>query len=57
MPLAEFGTVRCGIFSEETWRSHYAPVFPEHIVGRDASEAEPEEIASRVDVCFTPKAP
>ena len=56
-PLGEFGTVHCRIFSEETWRSHYVPVFPEHIVGRDASETEPEEIASRVDVCFTPKVP
>jgi hypothetical protein len=56
-PLDEFGTVHCRIFSEETWRSLYVPVFPEHIIGRDASEAEPEEVASRVEVCFTPKAP
>jgi hypothetical protein len=56
-PRGDFGTVHCRIHSEETWRSHYVPVFPEHIVGRDASEAEPEEIASRVDVCSTPKAP
>jgi|GraSoiStandDraft_53_1057289.scaffolds.fasta_scaffold469114_1 hypothetical protein len=56
-PLGEFGTVHCRIFSEETWRSYYVPVFPEHIVGRDASETEPKEIASRVDVRFTLKAP
>jgi hypothetical protein len=31
---------------EETWRSYYVPVFPEHIVGKDASEAGPNEIAS-----------
>jgi hypothetical protein len=34
-PLGEFGTVHCKIHSEETWRSHYVPVFPEHIVGRE----------------------
>jgi hypothetical protein len=56
-PLGEYGTVHCRIHSEETWRSHYVPVFPENIVGRDASEAAPKEIASRVDVRFTPKAP
>jgi hypothetical protein len=56
-PLGEFGTVHRRIFSEETWRSHYVPVCPEHIVGRNASAAGPEEIASRVDVCFAPKAP
>jgi hypothetical protein len=45
-PLGEFGTIHCRIHSEETWRSHYVPVFPEHIVGKDASEAGPNEIAS-----------
>jgi hypothetical protein len=40
-PLGEFGTVHCRIFSEDTWRSHYVPVFPELIVARDTSEAEP----------------
>jgi hypothetical protein len=39
-PLGEFGTVHCRIFSEDTWRSHYVPVFPELIVARDTSEAE-----------------
>jgi hypothetical protein len=53
-PLGEFGTVHCRIFSEETWRSHYVPVFPELIVGKDA---ELKEIAPRVNVRFTPKAP
>jgi hypothetical protein len=52
-PLGEFGTIHCRIHSEETWRSHYVPVFPEHIVGRDTSEAENKEIASRGDVRFT----
>jgi hypothetical protein len=33
-PIGEFGTVHCRIHSEDTWRSHYVPVFPEHIVGR-----------------------
>ena len=47
-PLGEYGTVHCRLFSEETWRSHYVPVFPENIVRIDASEAEPKEIASRV---------
>ena len=56
-PLGEFGTIHCRIHSEETWRSHYVPVFPEHIVGKEASEAEPNEIAPRVDVRFNPKAP
>jgi hypothetical protein len=56
-PLGEYGTVHCCIYDEKTWRSHYVPVFPEHIVGRDASEAEPKDIAPQVDVRFTPKAP
>jgi hypothetical protein len=56
-PLGEFDTIHCRIYSEETWRSHYVPVFSEHIVGKDASEAEPNEIALRVDVRFNPKAP
>jgi hypothetical protein len=56
-PLGEFGTIQCRIHSAETWRSHYVPVFPEHIVGKDASQAEPNEIVSRVNVRFTPKAP
>ena len=33
-PIGEFGTVHCRIHSEDTWRSHYVPVFPEQIVGR-----------------------
>jgi hypothetical protein len=49
-PLGEFGTIHCRIHSEETWRSHYVPVFPEHIVGRDANEAELRRIASPADV-------
>jgi hypothetical protein len=56
-PLGEFGTVHCRIFSEETWRSHYVPVFPEHIVARDTNEAEPKGSASRGNVRFTPKTP
>jgi hypothetical protein len=31
-PLGEHGTVHCRIHDEKTWRSHYVPVFPEHIV-------------------------
>jgi hypothetical protein len=56
-PLGEHGTVHCRIHDEKTWRAHYVPVFPEHIVGIDASEAEPKEIASRVNSRFAPKAP
>ena len=37
-PIGEFGTVHCRIHSEETWRSHYVPVFPEQIVGRVPAE-------------------
>jgi hypothetical protein len=37
-PLGEHGTVHCRIHDEKTWRSHYVPVFPEHIVGRDAGD-------------------
>ena len=33
-PIGEFGTVHCRIHSEDTWRSHYVPVFPEQIVGK-----------------------
>jgi hypothetical protein len=55
-PLGEFGTVYCRI-SKEGRASHYVPVFPEHIVARDTSEAAPKKIASRVDVRFTPKPP
>jgi hypothetical protein len=33
-PLDEHGTVHCRIHDEKTWRSHYVPVFPDHIVGR-----------------------
>jgi hypothetical protein len=50
-PLGEHGTVHCR--SKDTWRSHYVPVFPELIVAKDA---ESNEIASRVDVRFAPKA-
>jgi hypothetical protein len=56
-PLGEYGTVHCRIRDEKTWRTHYVLVLPEHIVGIDASEAEPKEIASRVNVRFAPKAP
>jgi hypothetical protein len=56
-PLGEFGTIQCRIHSAETLRSHYVPAFPEHIVGKDASQTEPNEIVSRVNVRFTPKAP
>jgi hypothetical protein len=52
-PLGEHGTVHCRIFSEDTWRSHYVPVFPELIVAKDA---ESKEIVSRVDVRLAPKA-
>jgi hypothetical protein len=55
-PLSEYGTVHCRIHDEKTWRAHYVPVFPEHIVGLDARAAEPE-IAPGVDVRFTSKAP
>jgi hypothetical protein len=44
-PLGEFGTVHCRIYDEKTWRAHYVPVFPEHIVGRDAGDALAKEIA------------
>jgi hypothetical protein len=44
-PLGEYGTVHCRIHDEKTWRAHYVPVFPEHIVGRDTSNAEPGESA------------
>ena len=55
-PLGEFGTVYCRISNEgRAW--HYVPVFPEHIVARDASEAAPKKIAPRVDVRFTLKPP
>jgi hypothetical protein len=33
-PIGEFGTVHCRLHSEDTWRSHYVPVFPEQIFGR-----------------------
>jgi hypothetical protein len=55
-PLGEYGTVHCRIHDEKTWRSHYVPVFPEHIIGLYMRAAETEEIASGVDVRFTPKA-
>jgi hypothetical protein len=38
-PLGEHGTVHCRIHDEKTWRSHYVPVFPEHIVGKDPGDA------------------
>jgi hypothetical protein len=44
-PLGEYGTVHCWIHDEKTWRSHYVPVFPEHIVGRDARDDSVKEIA------------
>jgi len=56
-PLGEYGTVHCRIHDEKTWRTHYVPVFPEHIVGTDARALEPRDVASTVDVRFTPKAP
>jgi hypothetical protein len=56
-PLGEYGTVHCRIHDEKTWRAHYAPVFPEHIVGIAARAAESRDVASVVDVRFTPKAP
>jgi hypothetical protein len=34
-PLGEHGTVHCRIHDEKTWRSHYVPVFPEHIVRKE----------------------
>ncbi|CCE05792.1 hypothetical protein BRAS3843_1480023 [Bradyrhizobium sp. STM 3843] len=37
-PLGEYGTVHCRIHDEVTWRSHYVPVFPEHIVQRMPQE-------------------
>ena len=55
-PLGEYGTVHCRIHDEKTWRTHYVPVFPEHIVGLDARVAE-REIAPVVDVRFASKAP
>jgi hypothetical protein len=45
-PLGEYGTVHCRTHDEKTWRSHYVPVFPEHIVGIHMREVEPKEIAS-----------
>ena len=39
-PLGEYGTVHCRIHDEKTWRAHYVPVFPEHIVGIDAGDAQ-----------------
>ena len=56
-PLGEYGTVHCRIHDEKTWRTHYVPVFPEHIVGVDARAAEPLDVASTVDVRFASKAP
>jgi hypothetical protein len=47
-PLGEYGTVHCRIRDEETWRSHYIPVFPQHIVGIDAGDAELKGIAESV---------
>jgi hypothetical protein len=44
-PLGEYGTVHCRIRDEKTWRVHYVPVFPEHIVGRDAGDAQVKDIA------------
>jgi hypothetical protein len=55
-PLGEYGTVHCRIHDEKTWRTHYVPVFPEHIVGLDARAAEPK-MAPAVDVRFASKAP
>jgi hypothetical protein len=43
-PLGEHGTVHCRIHDEVTWRAHYVPVFPEHIVGREAHDSEPKDI-------------
>ena len=56
-PLGEHGTVHCRIHDEKTWRAHYVPVFPEHIVGIDARAAEPEAAALEGNVSFTPEAP
>ena len=56
-PLGKYGTVHCRIHDEKTWRAHYVPVFPEHIVGVDARTAEPLDVASTVDFRFTSKTP
>ena len=45
-PIGEFGTVHCRIHSNDTWRSHYVPVFPEHIVGRVPAEKISEIVDS-----------
>jgi hypothetical protein len=44
-PLGEHG--------EDTWRSHYVPVFPELIVAKDA---ESKEVPSSIDVRCAPSA-
>ena len=58
-PLGEHGTVHCRIRDEKTWRSHYVPVFPEHIVSQDACGARPTRsslramsaLLSKQDIC------